>query len=273
MVRERKLLKNFLTEDSYHTDPGTPRLLLDKMAMGTRWSFIARYIPLVLESRRIAKAGKYDYDEWISSSLNIFRLIESCGGRFHLTGLDNIKDADGPVVFISNHMSTLETMIFPGIIAPKRKVTFVVKDTLIKHAIFGPTMRSREPIVVTRTDPRADFKTVIGEGKSKLEEGISVVIFPQSTRTVEFSPEEFSSLGVKLAKANNVSIIPVAIKTDFWGNAKFLKAFGPIDRSRPIHMHFGNPMKVTGTGKEEHTQIVDFILTHLKEWDHSKGSN
>lgn len=273
MAGERLLLKNFLTEDSYHTDPNTPRLLLDKMAMGTRWSFIAKYIPLVFESRRIAKAGIYDYDEWISSSLKIFRLIESCGGRFHLWGLDNIKNTEGPVVFISNHMSTLETMVFPGIIAPKRKVTFVVKDTLIKHAIFGPTMRSREPIVVTRTDPRADFKTVIGEGKLKLEAGISVVIFPQSTRTVDFNPEEFNSLGVKLAKANNVSIIPVAIKTDYWGNARFLKAFGSIDRSQPIHMHFGNPIKVSGTGKVEHTQIVEFIVNNLKEWDQSTVNN
>lgn len=266
MARERKLVKNFLTEDSYHTDPNTPRLLMDKMAMGTRWAFIARFIPLVFESRRIALAGKNDYNEWISSSLKVFRLIESCGGRFNLTGLDNINRTEGPVVFISNHMSTLETMVFPGIIAPKRKVTFVIKDTLSRHAIFGPTMRSREPIVVTRTDPRADFKTVINEGKLKLESGTSVIIFPQSTRTVDFNPEEFNSLGVKLAKANNVSIIPIAIKTDFWGNAQFLKAFGPIDRSKLIHMDFGQPMQVSGTGKEEHQRIVDFIVNSLKAW-------
>jgi 1-acyl-sn-glycerol-3-phosphate acyltransferase len=164
-------------------------------------------------------------------------------------------------------------MVFPGIIAPKRNVTFIIKDTLNRHAIFGPTMRSREPIVVTRTDPRADFKTVISEGKLKLESGTSVIIFPQSTRTLDFVPEEFSSLGVKLAKANNVPIIPVAIKTNFWGNARFLKAFGPIDRSQPIHMDFGNPIEVCGTGKEEHKQIIDFILDSLDKWKYSAQYN
>jgi len=273
MARKGKLLTNFLTEDTYHTDAGTPRLLLDKMAMNTRWAFISKFIPLVFESRRIAKAGNYDYDEWISASLEIFRLIENCGGRFHITGLGNISKSDGPVVFISNHMSTMETMIFPGIIAPKRKVTFVVKDTLNRHAIFGPTMRSRDPIVVTRTDPRADFRTVIAEGKMNLDKGTSVVIFPQSTRTVDFKAEEFSSLGVKLAKANNVPIVPVAIKTDFWGNAKFLKAFGPIDRRKPIHIDFAEPMMVKGTGKEEHREIIDFIFKRLQEWQYDSTKN
>ena len=214
----------------------------------------------------MAKNGKYDYPEWVSSSLKILRLLESCGGRFHITGLGNILKIEKPAVFISNHMSTLETMIFPGIIAPRKKVTFVVKDTLVRHAIFGPTMRSRDPIVVTRTDPRADFRTVISEGKEKLDQGISVVIFPQSTRTVDFVPEEFNSLGVKLAKANGVPIIPVAIKTDFWGNAKFLKAFGPIDRSKPIHMNFGEPIEVKGTGKEEHNFIINYITERLEDW-------
>jgi len=266
MAKKRKLLKDFLVADSYHTNPDTPRLFIDKIALNTRWSFLLKYIPIVFQSRSIAQAGKYDYPEWISASLKIFRLIESCGGRFHITGLDNIINTKGPAVFISNHMSTLETMIFPGIIAPKKNVTFVVKDTLVRHAIFGPTMRSRDPIVVTRTDPRADFKKVISEGKEKLDQGISVIIFPQSTRTVHFNPEEFSSLGVKLAKANQVPIIPVAIKTDYWGNARFLKAFGPIDRKQPIHMEFGEAIHVKGTGKEEHNYIIDFISSRLEMW-------
>ena len=266
MIKERKLVENFLTDDSYHTDPQTPRILIDKLALNTRWAFLSKYIPIVFESRKIAKEGSYDYPEWISSSLKIFKLIESCGGRFHITGLDNINSPVGPVVFISNHMSTLETMIFPGVIAPRKKITFVVKDTLVRHAIFGPTMRSRDPIVVTRVDPRADFKKVMTEGKSKLDTGISVIIFPQSTRTVEFNPQEFNSLGIKLAKANDVPVIPVAIKTDFWGNAKFLKAFGPINRNLPIHMDFGKPFHVEGTGKEEHNRIIDFISSRLTDW-------
>jgi len=59
------------------------------------------------------------------------QFLERTGGRFHITGMENINKSAGPVLFISNHMSTLETMILPCIIAPHREVTFVVKDSLV----------------------------------------------------------------------------------------------------------------------------------------------
>ncbi len=62
------------------------------------------------------------------------------------------------------------------------KVTFVVKESLVKHPLFGDVMRSRNPIVVGRTDPRKDFEAVMNEGAEKLSKGISIIIFPQSTQ-------------------------------------------------------------------------------------------
>src|SRR4030043_2323348 len=137
--------------------------------------------------------------------------------------MQNISKSEGPVLFIGNHMSTLETMVLPCIIAPHREVTFVVKESLVKHPLFGDVMRSRNPIVVGRTDPRKDLEAVMNGGMDLLSKGISIVIFPQSTRSVEFIPEEFNSLGVKLAKKAGVKVVPIAIKTDFWGNGKLIK--------------------------------------------------
>jgi 1-acyl-sn-glycerol-3-phosphate acyltransferase len=163
-------------------------------------------------------------------------------------------------------MSTLETMILPGIISPLRKVTFVVKDSLVRHPLFGDVMRSRDPIVVGRTDPRKDFEAVMNGGMELLSKGISIIIFPQSTRSIEFRPEDFNSLGVKLAKKAGVKVVPVALKTDFWGNGKFIKELGPIDRHKPIHIKFGEPFPITGSGKEENQKIIAFIQSSLEEW-------
>jgi 1-acyl-sn-glycerol-3-phosphate acyltransferase len=66
-------------------------------------------------------------------------------------------------------------------------------------------------------------------------------------------------------------VIPAAIKTDFWGNGKLFKEFGPIDRSKPIHMVFGEPMTVEGNGKKEHATIVEFIHSHMMEWEAEEG--
>lgn len=233
--------------------------------------FLTKYGQIVLRTRREAMNGVYTTKEWTDSSNEIVRLIERIGGSFRIEGMENIVTTAEPVVFISNHMSTLETMIFPGLIAPHRKVTFVVKDSLVKHPLFGAVMRSREPIVVGRTDPRKDFETVMTEGAELLKKGISIIIFPQSTRSSEFKPEEFNSLGVKLAKKAGVRVVPVAIKTDFWGNGKLIKEIGKLDHSKLIHVKFTEPFFITGNGKEENQKIIDIILGNLAVW--SKSDN
>jgi 1-acyl-sn-glycerol-3-phosphate acyltransferase len=260
------LYYNHFPKDTYDTPQDTPRFLSDRLSFNTRAAFVAKFVRILFQARKIASKGDYNTKEWIKSSIDIVKMIEGCGGRFHIKGLDNIHKDSDPVVFISNHMSTLETMVFPGIIAPTRPVTFVVKDSLVTHPIFGPIMRAREPIVVSRKNSREDLKTVLNRGKELLRQGISIIIFPQSTRSVEFKEKEFNSLGVKLAARANAKVIPIAIKTNFWGNGNIIKDIGPIVRSRGIYITFGEPFTINGSGKEEHQQIVDFIKENLKKW-------
>jgi 1-acyl-sn-glycerol-3-phosphate acyltransferase len=259
-------LKSFFVGSSYDTPETLPRALGDRLVLNTRWFFAGRYLQEVISSRSIALRGLYDRKAWAETSYRVFRLIEECGGRFHLRGLENLSTGHGPFVFISNHMSTLETMTFPSIIAPCMEVTFVVKESLASHPLFGPVMSARNPILVKRSNPREDFQTVMAKGKEFLANGTSVIIFPQSTRSAEFIQEEFNSLGIKLARAAGAQVLPVAIKTDFWGNGKYLKELGPITRHNSIHMVFGRPFPVQGSGKEEHKQVIDFIITHLRQW-------
>ena len=258
--------KGYFGSDSYHTPEREKLSIGERLLLNNRFYFTFKYVEIVLRTRKQAVRKLYDTKAWTDSSFYIFRFIEKTGGNFHITGMENITKSQGPVLFISNHMSTLETMIFPCIIQPLREVTFVVKDSLVRHPLFGDVMRSRNPIVVGRTDPRKDFETVMNEGAAKLKEGISVIIFPQSTRSLEFKPEEFNSLGVKLARKAGVQVVPVAIKTDYWGNGKLIKELGPIDRHKPIHIKFGEPFSITGNGKEENQKIIDYIKSSLEVW-------
>ena len=258
-------MREFFSGASYDTPPDTPRRLGDRLSLNTRWYFIGGYVRAIFWSRSLALKGCYDKRAWAETSYRIFKLIEGCGGRFHLGGLDNLRACRGPVVFVSNHMSALETFAFPCLIAPVMDVTYVVKESLVKGA-FGPVMRARDPIVVSRENPREDFATVMTEGKRLLAKGTSIIIFPQSTRTVDFRSEKFNTLGIKLAKAAGVKVMPIAIKTDFWTNGKLLKDFGPITRDRPIHIVFGQPFSIGGNGREEHQQVIDFITDKLRQW-------
>lgn len=248
---------------SYDTPEDQPRRFWDRLALNTRWYFGSGYLKEISKASSLAVKGVYDKQAWIKSSYNIMRLIEGCGGRFHLRGLNNLQLCRGPVVFVSNHMSVLETFVFPCIIAPHMDVTFVVKKSLVEIPLFGPVMRSRNPVVVGRNNPREDFETVLTAGKKILAGGTSIIIFPQGTRSVKFNPAEFNSLGIKLAKAAGVQVVPVAIKTDFWENGKFLKDLGPIHRDKPIWMVFGEPFSIQGNGKEEHQRTIEFIEKNL----------
>jgi 1-acyl-sn-glycerol-3-phosphate acyltransferase len=162
-------------------------------------------------------------------------------------------------------------MVFPGIIAPNKKLTYVVKESLVGHKIFGPVMRSRDPIVVSRENSREDLVEVMTKGLRLLSQGWSIVIFPQSTRRSQFKPEEFNSLGVKLAAKAGVPVVPIAIKTDFWLNGKFIKDLGPLDRSKPVFIRFGEPMEIKGNGKEENQAIIRFIQSNLEAWNLTTG--
>jgi len=259
-------MKDIFTTDTYNTPEKKNLTLCDKFRKSNRFYFILKYANVVLRTRKEAVNKIYDDDAWVRSSMEILRFIEKTGGRFRIMGMDNIRKSEEPVLFIGNHMSTLETMVFPGLIQPHRKVTFVVKESLVKHPLFGDVMRSRNPIVVGRTDPRKDLEAVMNGGADILASGVSIVIFPQSTRSVEFRPEDFNSLGVKLAKKAGVKVIPVAIKTDFWGNGKFIKEIGPVDASKTIYIKFGEPMAISGNGKEDNQKIIDFIQSSLKDW-------
>ena len=256
----------YFTKDTYSTPVSQKPSLYERLRRNSRLYFIFKYGKIVIKTRGQARAGIYDDFLWADSSFYIFRIIEKTGGRFEIEGMEHIAETPEPVLFIGNHMSTLETMVLPSIISPRRRVTFVVKESLVRHPLFKDVMLSRDPIVVGRQDPRKDLEAVMNGGLELLKKGISIVIFPQSTRSIEFKPEEFNSLGVKLAKRAGVKVVPVALKTDFWGNGKVIKEIGPLDNKKTIHFRFGEPFLPSGSGKDDNQRIISFIEQSLHEW-------
>ena len=105
--------KGYFDSYSYHTPEKEHLTFKEKILLNNRFYFTLKYASLVLRTRKEAIRKVYDTKAWADSSFEIFRLIEKTGGKFHITGMENITKPAGAVLFISNHMSTLETMIFP----------------------------------------------------------------------------------------------------------------------------------------------------------------
>lgn len=235
-----------------------------------RWCATPRYYVTTFhaywDASRIATKGQYDLKQWALSSWRIMRSAEKVGGRLVVSGLENRRAVSGPVVVISNHMSTLETCVLPCLLLPFGSIAFVIKTSLLDYPVFGRVMRTVKHIAVSRDNPREDLKQVLTEGEKMLKDGVSVVIFPQATRNAVFNPAEFNSLGVKLAARAGVPIIPLALKTDFQGNGRWIKDLGRIDPGRTIHFSFGPVIRAAGTGRAEHETVVNYICDHLVEW-------
>jgi 1-acyl-sn-glycerol-3-phosphate acyltransferase len=227
------------------------------------------YAGVLVEALRLhyaARQGTCDDMAWTRGSEGIFHNLLRVGCSVHIEGLENLAAMHEPCVFIGNHMSTLDAFGLPAIIRPFMPVTPVVKRSLCTMPFFGPIMRSREPIPVDRVNPREDFKAVMEGGTKHLANGISMIVFPQSTRSTVFDPAKFNTIGIKLAKHANVPIIPMALKTDAWGQGKYTKDLGAINPALPIHFRFGKALRVQGNGKEEHASIIQFIQQSLDEW-------
>ncbi len=221
---------------------------------------------IVWRASRKAKRGEYDTAEWVKSSVEIMAVLRASGVDIRVEGLEHVRAEDGPVVFIANHMSTLETFLLPSLIASIKPVTFVVKKSLTTYPIFGHVMRSRDPVTVGRVNAREDYAAVMEGGSARLAAGISMIIFPQAVRSVRFEPENFNTLGVKLARRAGVRVQPIALRSDAWQNGRKLKDLGRLDPSRPVRFRFAPPMPVTGNGAAEHDWIVAYIRACLAEW-------
>ncbi len=228
--------------------------------------FFYHLIIIVYLANRKARKGIYDRFSWVHSSLKVIKSLENSGIKFVISGMDNLKKTDGPVVFISNHMSTLETMVLPSIIQPVKQVVFIIKKELENFPLFGKVALARHPIIVGRSNPRDDLKIVLEEGSKRIAKGRSIIVFPQKTREAYFKPKTFNTLGIKLARKNNVPVIPIAIISDAWGNGKIIKDFGKIDPNKVVKIAFGEPMEIEGNGNIQHQKSIDFIENKFIEW-------
>lgn len=258
----------FEGKDSYRTPESNKTSLLFKLMFRSRWYFYFINFAVFIRCGLCAAKGKLDKKMQIYySNLNLL-LIEKCGGRIQIDGLEHLKALEGtPVVLIGNHMSLLETAVFHAIAREYIDFSFIIKESLLRVPFFRHIMIAMKAVPVGRTNPREDLKTVLVEGKKVLEEGRCIIVFPQATRAASFEPEKFNTIGIKLAKSAGVKVVPFALKTDFLGIGRRFRDLGPVHPEKVVHFEFAPAMEITGNGQEQHKAIIDFIQSRFDEWN------
>ncbi len=124
-----------------------------------------------------------------------------------IKGLDNI-DHKKTYVIVSNHQSLADIVLM---YKTKMQFKWVAKDSLFKIPVLGWNMLLARHIRIERGD-FSSIKKAYTEAGEWLRKKVSVVFFPEGTRSVKEKIGEFQNGAFKLAIKEKVPILPVLIK-------------------------------------------------------------
>ncbi|MGC0365475.1 putative phosphoserine phosphatase/1-acylglycerol-3-phosphate O-acyltransferase [Rhodococcus sp. 27YEA15] len=125
----------------------------------------------------------------------------------HIDGEHNIWD-HRPAVFMFNHQSSLDMLVLGTVI--KRDVTGVAKKEAAADPRFIPIGALLDVAYIDRSDT-AKAKAALKPAVDKLDNGVSIVIAPEGTRSPTPRLGRFKKGGFHLAMQAGVPIVPVVI--------------------------------------------------------------
>ncbi len=135
---------------------------------------------------------------------SIFRI---CGVQVQTEGEEKL-DRESSYVVMSNHCSLFDIpTVLTSLPFPFR---MLAKASLFRIPFMGWYMSRVGYIPVKRDDPKRARES-IENAASRVASGLSVLIFPEGTRSVEGEVARFKRGGVNLAHTAAVSVVPVAI--------------------------------------------------------------
>jgi 1-acyl-sn-glycerol-3-phosphate acyltransferase len=133
--------------------------------------------------------------------------VRVAGVRIRLVGLERI-DPKTSYIFMSNHVSNLD----PPVIIPSipQRVSVLAKASLFDVPILGYAMKKARIIPVRRENRESAIES-IHEAARVLRDGLSIMIFPEGTRSRTGELLPFKKGPFYMAEESGVPIVPVTI--------------------------------------------------------------
>ncbi len=123
-------------------------------------------------------------------------------------GNSNIDPARN-YIYMSNHMSNFD---IPVLLAHlPLHLRWLAKAELFEIPIFGPAMKSADYISIDRSNLRSAIRSLKKAAKN-IRDGLSVLIFPEGTRSKDNNIQPFKKGGFVIAVDSGIPIIPVIIQ-------------------------------------------------------------
>ncbi|MCF0147175.1 MAG: 1-acyl-sn-glycerol-3-phosphate acyltransferase [Clostridium sp.] len=171
-------------------------------------------------------------------------------------GYEKIKDIEGPVIFIGNHLSNADGLVLAKVLKEKFDPTFVAGIKLSNDPItkLGTMLIKNVGIKPNSADKEAITKIV-----KLVRGGENLMIFPEGTRSRTGAMIEGKKGILLIARLTKAKIIPIGItgteiflpinKDGDMGGEKFNYA--------DININFGEPLSLPVKGKDEERHAYD----------------
>jgi 1-acyl-sn-glycerol-3-phosphate acyltransferase len=146
--------------------------------------------------------------------------------RVELRHRTNIP-VDRPCVFISNHQSIADIFLMARL--PKQECVFVSNRWPFKIPVLGYFAKVAGYLSITSMRPKEFFE----QAALLFSQNVSIISFPEGTRTRTGALGPFHTTVFKLAQRNGVPIVPVCIE----GNFRLIPPGSAMLRPGTVRMH------------------------------------
>lgn len=168
-----------------------------------------------------------------------------------VNGLSNI-DPSQSFIYMSNHQSNFDIPVLLACLPVQFR--WLAKAELFRIPIFGRGMRAAGYISIDRFNRPSAFESLSVAAK-KIKEGVSVMIFPEGTRSIDGNIRTFKKGGFVLAVDAGVAIIPIIL----YGTRSIMPKGRLRIQAGHVYMDIQPPMETSGYTRESKDDLIEQI--------------
>lgn len=125
-------------------------------------------------------------------------------------GVENIR-ANKTYVMIANHQSLADILVVYGL---HKRFKWVSKESIYRVPFVGWNMGLNQDVLLLRGDMKS-IREMMDNCKSWLRKGVSIMLFPEGTRSEDGEIHAFRDGAFRLSIDENVELIPIVIDGTF----------------------------------------------------------
>jgi 1-acyl-sn-glycerol-3-phosphate acyltransferase len=181
------------------------------------------------------------------------------GSRVNVTvkGLKHISPAQS-YIYMSNHQSNFDIPVLLGCLPVQFR--WLAKAELFKIPVFGRSMRVCGYISIDRSDRQSAIRSLKLAAEA-IRGGVSVMIFPEGTRSRDGAIRPFKKGGFVLAIESGVPIVPVVLHHTFAIMSKDSFRIVPQD----VVLEILEPIDTSGISYDQKEALMDRVRRRICE--------